>query len=298
MAERKYQNVGVLMGGPSAEREVSLNSGKAVARGLQKAGYDVTSIDLTGYEVDLPAGIQAVFVALHGEFGEDGRVQQILQDGSVPYTGSGPDASRRSFDKSLSKQIFREHDLPVPRYEIISNAGARTIPLPAVTKPLRQGSSIGVNIVSDEAAWEKAFADSLSYDGEVIVEEFVQGSEITVGVVGDQVLPVVEIRPLAGHYSYEAKYTKGKTDYVVPAEIPGEWAATCQDLGLRAFQALGCRGMGRVDFRMRPDGEFLILELNNIPGFTETSLLPKAAQAMGIEFPELCDRIMNMARLE
>lgn len=298
MGLKRFHRVAVLMGGPSSEREISLRSGQAIAKGLAAAGYDVTPVDVKGYKIELPPGIEAVFVALHGHFGEDGRVQQILQERGIPYTGSGPEASRRSFDKSLSIKVFEAAGLPVPRYEILTDPAARTLPLPVVTKPPRQGSSIGVHRVFEEREWAEAFRDTASYDGEVIVESFIPGSEITAGIVGDQVLPLIEIRPPGGHYSYEAKYTKGLTEYVVPAPLPAEWTGRAQELAWRAFQALGCRGMGRVDFRMTPQGEFFVLELNNIPGFTETSLLPKAAQAAGIDFPTLCDRIMSMARLD
>ncbi|MBN1269549.1 MAG: D-alanine--D-alanine ligase [Kiritimatiellae bacterium] len=298
MTIRRYNKVGVLMGGPSSEREVSLRSGQAVARGLAAAGYEVTALDVTSDDVAIPAGIEAVFVALHGRFGEDGRVQQLLQDRGVPYTGSSPTASRRSFDKTLSIPTFEAAGLPVPRYEILREGGPRTLPLPVVTKPPRQGSSIGVHRVFAETEWSAAFEDTLSYDGEAIVETFIAGAEITAGIVGGDVLPLIEIRAPDGYYNYQAKYTKGLTEYIVPAQIPAEWTAGCQDLARRAFRALGCRGMGRADFRMTPQGEFYLLELNNIPGFTETSLLPKAAQAAGMDFPALCDRIMSMACLE
>jgi len=295
MTERPFNKVGVVLGGPSSEREVSLRSGAAVAKGLRQAGYEVEKIDVTGHEIDVPAGVEAVFVVLHGEFGEDGQIQQALRDKGVPYTGSSPEASRASFDKTISKRILEENGIPTPAYELLRDGQPRKIPLPAVVKPVRQGSSIGVHIVEAEENWANALSDALSFDGEVVVEAFIQGSELTVGVVGEEVLPVLEIRAPKGFYNYDAKYTKGKTEYLVPAPLPEEKAEACREMALRTFRALDCRDLGRVDFRMSSAGELYVLELNNIPGFTETSLLPKAARAVGIEFPELCDRIMRMA---
>lgn len=292
---RTFRKVGVLMGGPSTERDVSLRSGAAIANGLRARGYEVVEVDLKGRSLDLPDGIEAVFVALHGAFGEDGTLQQILRDRGIPYTGSGPEASRASFDKLLSKRIFEEHGIPTPPYEVLAKGQARRLPLPVVVKPAREGSSFGVHRVFKESDWAPGLEDALKYDREALVESFIEGRELTVGVVGDQVLPVLEIRPPLGFYNYEAKYTKGKTEYLVPAPIPDDWAARCRDLAGKAFQALGCSGMGRLDFRMTPEGEPFVLEMNTIPGFTETSLLPKAARAVGIEFPELCDRILKLA---
>jgi D-alanine-D-alanine ligase len=283
------------MGGLSTEREVSLKSGRAVAEALQTVGYEVAEIDLKGRELDFPTGVEAVFVALHGEFGEDGQVQALLKERRIPYTGSGPEASRRSFDKRLSKKIFVEKGIPTPRFEILKTGQNRTLPLPVVVKPVRQGSSIGVRILFEELDWPGALSEALSYDGEVLVEAYIEGRELTVGVIVEEVLPVIEIQAPAGFYNYKAKYTKGLTQYIVPAEIPPDRAAESRRLALLTFNALGCKDMGRVDFRMTPAGELFVLELNNIPGFTGTSLLPKAARAAGIEFPELCDRILNMA---
>jgi D-alanine-D-alanine ligase len=295
MTDRPYRNVGVLMGGPSAEREVSLRSGAAVAAGLRTAGYEAVEIDVTTNDVSIPPGVEAVFIALHGRFGEDGTVQALLRDRGIPYTGSGPDASRLAFDKVVSKRIFFEEKIPTPPWEVLTRNQAYTLPLPFVVKPARQGSSIGIHIVRSGAEWTAAFLDALSYDDQVMVESFIEGRELTVGVVGDEVLPILEIRAPAGFYSYDAKYTRGRTEYLVPAPVRPDEAAKCRDAAWRTFQALGCSGMGRVDLRLSPGGEPYVLELNSIPGFTETSLLPKAARAAGIEFPALCDRILRMA---
>jgi len=283
------------MGGPSSERDVSLRSGAAVAKALRERGYDVVEVDLKTSAVDIPSGVEAVFVALHGEFGEDGSVQAILRERKVPYTGSGPEASELAFDKVLSKKVFSDHGIPTPRYEILGPGQRRTLPLPVVVKPVREGSSIGVHIVTEESQWLASYSDALVHGGEVLVEAFIDGAELTVGVVGEQVLPVLEIRAPHGFYDFHAKYTKGVTEYLVPAPIPEERARTCQQMALSVFRALGCRDLGRVDFRMNGKGELYVLELNSIPGFTETSLLPKAARCAGMEFPELCDRILQMA---
>lgn len=295
---RRFKKVAVLKGGPSSERDVSLRSGAAVAKGLREAGYDVTEIDVKGCAVDIPAGVEAVFVALHGEFGEDGQVQAILNRKGIPYTGSGVEASRASFDKELSKIRCGKAGIPTPEYEVLRQGGRRSLPLPVVVKPACQGSSIGVHRVTDEADWIPALADSLRYDERVVVEQYIPGRELTVGVVDREALPVVEIVAPDGWYDYQAKYTKGASRYLVPAPIEESVRVLCQELSVRTFDALGCRGFGRVDFRLSPEGRPYLLELNNIPGFTETSLLPKAAAQAGLTFPALCDRIMGMARTD
>lgn len=295
MSGSEYGRVSVLLGGPSAERDVSLRSGAAVARGLRAAGYEVTEIDVVGHDVDLPTGTEAVFIALHGEFGEDGQLQQRLEERGIPYTGSGPDASRAAFDKTISKRVFSSEGIPTPAYEILSAGGECRVELPLVVKPACQGSTIGVHVVREPGEWAAAFADALTYGPDVVVETYVPGRELTVGIVADEALPVVEIRARDGWYDYEAKYTQGMTEYLVPAPLDDATAAACREIGLRAYRVLGCRGVARADFRLSPDGAPFLLEINTIPGFTETSLLPKAASAAGITFPALCDRIMRSA---
>jgi len=292
---RRFKRVAVLKGGPSSERDVSLRSGAAVAKGLREAGYEVAEIDVKERAVNLPAGIEAVFIALHGEFGEDGQVQAILNQKGIPYTGSGVEASRASFDKEVSKRLCEKAGIPTPAYEILRKGGRRRLALPVVIKPACQGSSIGVHRVTAEADWAAALADSLGYDERVVVEQFIPGRELTVGVVGREALPVVEIVAPDGWYDYQAKYTQGASQYLVPAPLDESVRRLCQELSVSTFDALGCRGFGRVDFRLTPEGRPYLLELNNIPGFTETSLLPKAAARVGLTFPALCDRIMGMA---
>ncbi len=292
---KEFKNVAVLMGGPSSERAVSLNSGRAVANGLRQAGYAVTEVDVTGRALNLPAGMDAVFVALHGEFGEDGGVQGLLEEMGIPYTGSGPESSRYSFDKQLSKKTFVQNGIPTPRYEILRSGESRTLALPVVVKPPCQGSSIGISRVLCEAEWEPALREALRFGPEVLVEEYIAGRELTVGIVDREALPVVEIVAPDGNYDYESKYTKGRTQYLVPAPLSPAASDACRAIAMRTFDALRCRGLARVDFRLSTEGELYVLELNNIPGFTETSLLPKAALCAGMTFPLLCDRILRAA---
>lgn len=283
----------MLKGGPSSEREVSLRSGAAVARGLHEAGYEVVEVDVTERRLDLPKGIDAAFIALHGEFGEDGQVQALLEAQGVPYTGSDPAASRASFDKIQSKTLLLAQNIPTPAYEILEPGRRPALPLPLVIKPASQGSSIGVHRVFIDGEWAAASADAFRYDRRVIAEAYIKGRELTVGIVGAEALPIVEIVAPGDWYSYDAKYTRGQTQYLCPASLDPEMARRCQEVAVRTFRALGCRGLGRVDIRLDAGGTPFVLELNNIPGFTETSLLPKAAAQSGLSFAQLCDRIIG-----
>ncbi len=292
---RAFNKVAVLKGGPSAEREISLRSGAAVARGLREAHYEVVEVDVTTCSLNIPAGVDGVFIALHGEFGEDGQVQDILNRMGIPYTGSGVEASRAAFDKRESKRRFEAAGVPTAPWEVLAETQPRRLPLPVVVKPPRQGSTIGISRVFREEEWAAALAAARVYDRETLVEAYVPGRELTVGVLDGEALPVIEIVPPNDWYDFGAKYQSAETLYLVPAPLPGKTAAACRDAALAAFHALGCRGLGRVDFRLTADGKPVTLELNSIPGFTETSLLPKAAKAAGIGFSELCDRIMRGA---
>ncbi|MFC1468004.1 D-alanine--D-alanine ligase [Verrucomicrobiota bacterium] len=307
MNSHRFSHVGVLMGGISSEREISLQSGRCVADGLRAAGYQVTEIDVTSAAFELPPEVEAVFVALHGQFGEDGGAQQRLQELAVPYTGSGPEPSRIAFDKVLTRNLLLENGVPVAEgdvlmrgkpsdpVDVICPALAERFGIPMVIKPPREGSSIGVHIVQSVEELPYALNDAFEYGDDVLIEKFIHGRELTVGVVGDEVLPVVEIR--AGHegYDFEAKYVSDSTEYMIPAELDPAITEQAQALAKRTFEVLGCRGLGRVDFRLSNEGELFVLEMNNLPGFTTHSLLPKAAQSAGIEFPELCRRIMESA---
>ncbi|MDD3276051.1 MAG: D-alanine--D-alanine ligase [Kiritimatiellales bacterium] len=295
--QKKFQNVAVLKGGFSAEREVSLESGAAIANGLRKAGYTVTEIDVTTPGFTVPAGIDAVFIALHGTFGEDGGAQARLTELGLPYVGADIESSRISFDKILTEECLRKAGVPVPASEVLCRGDAPTMLPPVAVKPPRQGSSVGCSLVFDESEWPLALADAWQYDDEIMVQRFIPGREFTVGVVDGEVLPIVEIVTAAGWYDYTAKYKVDTTRYVIPAELSEESAQRMRKLSLETFAALGARGFGRVDFRMTPEGEPYVLELNTIPGFTSHSLLPKAAAEAGIEFSALCDRIMKTASL-
>ncbi len=291
----RFKNVAVLKGGPSAEREVSLASGAAIANALRELGYAVAEVDVTGTDVNLPAKCDAVFIALHGTFGEDGALQAMLEQRGIPFTGAGSAASRAAFDKAESKRIFERNAISTARYEILKPGAPRTLELPVVVKPLCQGSSVGLSRVFEEEQWQPALDAAFAFGPDVMVEAFIAGAELTVGIVGELVLPVIEIRAPGGYYDYHAKYTKGVTEYLVPAPLDPEQTRACQQLAWNTFVALGCRGMGRVDIRMTPEGRAYVLELNTIPGFTETSLLPKAARAAGLEFAALCEKILNLA---
>ena len=297
MTARRFKKVAVLKGGTSGEREVSLRSGAAVAGGLREAGYHVEEVDVTGHELDLPRGVEAVFVALHGRFGEDGGVQRLLDAKGIPYTGSGAKASELAFDKCRSKKVMVEEDVPTAEYEVLHSGDCMTMLPPVVVKPAREGSTIGISRVLSSDEFTPALEKALVHDDKVLVERYVEGRELTVGIVGEEVLPVVEIQAPGGWYSYDAKYASGQTMYLVPAPITKDAEKRCKQAAWRTHTALGCRGLGRVDIRMSEDGSLYVLEINTIPGFTQTSLLPKAARAAGMTFPELCDRIMNLATL-
>ena len=290
--------VTVLLGGRGAEREVSLRSGAAVARALRGLGHAVSEVDPAGESWELPTKTEVVFLALHGEYGEDGEVQSRLETLGVPYTGTNAVGSALAFDKVRSKELFQQHQITSPRGVLIdspTSAPPGSIPAPWILKPAAQGSSVGLNRVEGEAGWNVALADSLRYGGAVLCEECIQGRELTVGVLDGAVLPVVEVRPKAGGYNYENKYTPGATDYFCPADLPNEVAAHVQALGLRAFEAVGARDFGRVDVMLNAEFKPYVLEVNTLPGMTETSLLPKAAEVAGINFNALCQCMLELA---
>jgi D-alanine-D-alanine ligase len=295
--QNKFNLVAVLKGGFSAEREVSLESGAAIANGLRNAGYTVIEVDVTSPDFTVPEGVQAVFIALHGTFGEDGGAQARLTELGLPYVGAGVEASRIAFDKILTEECLRKKKILVPASEVLYRGDTPSMKPPVAVKPPRQGSSVGCSLVFDESEWPLALADAWQYDDEILVQRFIPGREFTVGIVDGTVLPIVEIVTAAGWYDYTAKYKVDTTRYVIPAELDAASAARMQKTALKTFKALGARGFGRVDFRMTPEGEQYVLELNTIPGCTSHSLLPKAAAAAGIEFPALCDRIMQTASL-
>jgi len=293
----RFEHVAVLMGGVSSEREVSLRSGAAIAQGLRETGRKVEEVDVQGADFELPAEVEAVFIALHGAFGEDGKIQTELIRRKMPYTGSNPKSCRLAFDKVLTRNCLKEHGIPVPEGEVLTPDSPHSLPLPVVVKPPREGSSVGCHLVTEEAQWPEALNDAARFSGEALAEKYIPGRELTVGILGNEVLPMVEIQTQRTWYDFEAKYVTGDTRYLVPAPLDEETKTLLQDLALKTFQALDAEGLGRVDFRLSPQGEPFVLELNSIPGFTQTSLLPKAAQAAGIGFSELCGRIMETAHL-
>jgi len=288
----------VMLGGPSAEREVSLKSGDGVARALRSLGHDVTELDPQNGSWKLPPKTDVVFLALHGTYGEDGTVQGQLDEQRVAYTGCDAEASRIGFDKFLTKQRCIAAGVPTARFMIIDSASA-SWPMswnpPVVLKPARQGSSVGLQFVEKVADWSKALAEALRYDTEVLMEEKIVGRECTVGILGEKALPIVEVRPKSGVYDYQNKYITGTTEYFCPAEFDALTTKRIQEAGLGAFRAIGGRDYSRVDVMVRPDGEPVVLEVNTLPGMTESSLLPKAAAAAGISYAELCQKMVDLA---
>jgi D-alanine-D-alanine ligase len=288
----------LMLGGPSAEREVSLKSGASVARALRSAGHHVTEIDPQNGRFKLPPQTDVVFLALHGTYGEDGTVQQQLEEIGVPYTGCGPEASRIAFDKILTKQRCIEAGVPTARFHLLRSAaepwpeGWRP---PVVLKPVRQGSSVGLQFLSDIAAWERSIADAFRFDSQVLMEEQITGPETTVAILDGKPLPVVEVRPKSGAYDYENKYTAGRTEYLCPAPLADEITSRLQSAALSAFNAVGARDYARVDIMLDAGVRPVVLEINTLPGMTETSLLPKAAAAAGLSYVQLCELMVELA---
>jgi len=293
----RFKKVAVLKGGISSEREVSLRSGAAIAKGLREAGYDVLEVDLQSQSLDLPSHIDAVFVALHGTFGEDGGIQELLTQAKIPFTGSDAASCRIAFDKVSTREALIKAGIPVAKGELLTDSNERTLSLPVVVKPPCEGSSVGCHLVLKEEEWDAAYIDAAHYSGTALVETYIPGRELTVGILDNQALPVVEICTATTWYDFDAKYVTGETTYLVPAPLTDTETKMLQQWAQKTAIALGARGFSRVDFRFSPEGKPYVLELNSIPGFTATSLLPKAAAAAGISFSELCAQIMEMATL-
>jgi len=290
----------VMLGGPSAEREVSLRSGAAVAASLRSLGHEVSELDPRSDVWALPAGTDVVFLALHGTYGEDGTVQRRLDRLGVPYTGCDAEASRLAFDKVLTKERCVAAGVPTARFAVIQFATApwpQGWRPPVVLKPVRQGSSVGLQFVEDIDQWETALAAAFRFDSEVLLEEKIAGRETTVGILGGAALPLVEVRPKQGGYDYRNKYTPGATEYFCPADFDPATTRKLQAAALGAFQAVGGRDYARVDVMVRPNGDPVVLEINTLPGMTETSLLPKAAAAIGLDYARLCQRMVELALL-
>jgi D-alanine-D-alanine ligase len=332
----------VLMGGTSAEREISLTSGVGVVEALSKRGHQVTALDTAGemrkldikdkklleiketppdtkklaeigeffsvqrFKAEDLSGTEVIFLALHGGRGEDGTIQALLELTGIPYCGSGVLGSAVAMDKEIAKVIFKANNIPTPDWISVD---AKNLPqendltgevegrlgFPVVVKPNNQGSTVGLSFVEKKQELLSAVREAARFSNRVLLERYIPGRELTVGILGEEALPVAEIIPEHGIYDYECKYTPGKSQYIVPAELPEAKGVELQRLGLRAFQALRCADFGRVDFRMDEKGDFFCLEVNTLPGMTPTSLVPKAAKAIGISFERLVERICLLA---
>ncbi|MEO5618602.1 MAG: D-alanine--D-alanine ligase [Candidatus Eisenbacteria bacterium] len=324
--------VALLMGGRSSEREISLRTGRGIAQALRSLGHDVTSVDTASGRVlpsgeeeqaALPAGqphglvphaaavmtesrpvadAEVVFLALHGGEGEDGTVQALLELTGKPYTGSAMLASALAMDKTMSKKLFVHEGIPTPEWQLLRSGDAlppvdvaRLGGYPIVVKPNAEGSTVGLSIVTAADQLPDAIREAARFGRDILIERFIPGRELTVAVLGDEVLPIVEICPKHGHYDYESKYTSGASEYFCPADLPAELAARVGELGSRAVRALGCRGVARVDFRLSPESQAYCLEVNTIPGMTPTSLVPMAAKARGISYDQLVQRMLDLA---
>jgi len=300
MKDLEEYRIGVLAGGDSSEREISLKSGSAVLAALKRSGLEAELLDIR--EEDLGpavqgAGIDLAFIALHGAFGEDGAVQSMLEEKGIPYTGSGPSASRAALDKLESKNIFARNGIRTPAHRVLSGslAAEAEAVFPCVVKPRYEGSSVGLSVVREAAGMKEALEKAAEYGEDIIIEKFITGRELTVGILDEETLPVVEIIPADGVYDYSAKYHSRMTRYVVPADLDDGAERAARDTALKAHRALGCDCFSRVDMRMSEQGDIFVLEVNTIPGLTERSLLPMAAGAKGITFQELCIRMIRGA---
>src|ERR1700731_4414215 len=296
------QKIAVLMGGPGTEREVSLATGRGVSRALRLLGAEVVDIDVRDKNFQLPSDIDLAFLTIHGTFGEDGQLQRILEDRGIAYTGDGVEESRIAFDKILTKEKFRQHNVVTPEWEVVDVGQRPKIPVPLVVKPPRQGSTVGVVIVKSENEVESGMKEAAKYDRKLLVEKFVSGRELTIGILGDQALPILEIIPKGGFYDFNTKYpflnpqAGASAEHVCPAKIDAGKTKKIQELALQAFRALGLVVYGRVDVLLTDAGDPFVLEVNTIPGMTEASLLPEGAAAAGINYVDLCLRIIELSR--
>lgn len=290
--------VTVMLGGPSAEREVSLRSGRAVAQALRDLGYPVRELDPQNPGWVLPGDTAVVFLALHGTYGEDGTIQEELEALGVAYTGCGPEASRLAFDKAATKRCLEAAGVATPPWVSVERGDApwpATLEPPLVVKPSRQGSSVGFSVAEDRCDWQQAVAAALRHDSIAIAEQRIFGREVTVGLLDNEALPMVEVRPREGLYDYRNKYTAGATEYTCPAEFAEDLTRECQVMARAAFEAVGGRDYARVDLMVDRSGRPWVLEVNTLPGMTETSLLPMAAAAAGLGFSRLCEKMVVLA---
>ncbi|MDF1657296.1 MAG: D-alanine--D-alanine ligase [Verrucomicrobiales bacterium] len=304
MKELSELKVAVLAGGPGSEREVSLASAKGVVGALEDQVGEVVLVDVTGEDFDLPVGTDIGFNVIHGTFGEDGTLQSLMEEKGVPYTGAREASSRVAFDKILSKECFLKAGVSTPVSETIMVDGGGAEPgevgIPCVVKPPREGSSVGVHLVHSVEEWNAAISDAAKYSPDVLVEQLIVGKELTVGVLGDEVFPIVHIQPRSGFYDISNKYPwmtgSGGTDYFCPADLPEEITTLVQNEALKAHRSLGVEVYSRVDVLLREeDSKPFVLEVNTIPGMTESSLLPKAAAAAHVDYATLCLKIIKLS---
>ena len=288
------------MGGLSPERDVSIVTGNSVVEALKRKGLIALPIQVDHqiWETLQSNPIDLAFIALHGTFGEDGCIQGLLEYFKIPYTGSGVMGSALAYDKLKSKEILKSHGIPTADYEVFyrNQKICRTLDLPVVVKPTNQGSSLGITIVKNESEWESALETAFAYSEEVIVEKFIEGKLLAIGMNEMEPMPIVHIRPKSGFYDYEAKYTSGKTEYVCPADLEDNEANRCRQIAQQVFQVLRGRGFPRVDVILDRNGIPQVLEMNTIPGMTPTSLLPMAAREIGMEFDDLVVAILKTAQ--
>jgi len=292
------KRIAVLMGGPGSERPVSLASGAGVSAALRSLGVDVVEVDVHGPDFELPPGIDLVFNVIHGTFGEDGQLQRILEARGVPYTGEGVAGSELAIDKIATKRRLLERGVPTALFEVLRGDEQPTLPLPFVLKAPKEGSSVGVYIVREQGEIEARLRDVRSYASEILVEEYVSGRELTVGILGETALPVVEISPKQGFYDFKNKYPflnpqAAGADHWCPAPLEPEIARNVQKMALAAHRALGLEVYSRVDFLLSEKMGPVVLEINTIPGMTQVSLLPEAAAAAGISYAQLCAEVIT-----
>jgi D-alanine-D-alanine ligase len=300
MMNLRHMKIAVLEGGPGPERDVSIRSGQNVAQWLREAGArEVQRIEVRGETILVPPDIDLVFNAIHGTLGEDGKLQAILDAEGIRYTGASAAPSRLAFDKILSKRRFDERGIPTPRYEVLRAGERPTLPLPLAVKAACQGSSVGVYLVNQGSELGPALRDVTQYGDEILVEELIDGRELTVGVLGDETLPIIEIKPREGFYDFKNKYPwlnpAGAAEHYCPAPLSAELTAQIQAMALAAHRALDIEAYSRVDFMLDRQDRAFVLEVNTIPGMTESSLFPEAARVAGLEPPQLCARIVALS---
>ena len=300
VSEAKVKKIGVLMGGMSEEREISLRSGRSVLSALVKENYNAVVIDVDRNIASriIEEGIEVAFIALHGCYGEDGCIQGLLEILDIPYTGSMVTASAAAMNKALTKKILAFHNLPTPPFTVTARGGQallKGVRLPLVVKPLSQGSTLGVGLVRRRGELDGALDEAFRYEETVMMEEFIEGRELTVSILNGRVLPIIEIETGEDIYNFKAKYADEETSYIVPAKLPRGLAAEVKRVAIATYEALECRGAARVDLVMDVDGRPYVLEINTVPGMTERSLLPMAAASAGIGFSALVKEILSTA---